>query len=1117
MANDIEIRVGSEDNTGPDFDALKAHIDELKRARADITIDAEDKSAVAKLAAVDAKIAALDAKAAKPNITVTGAARAEADIAAVDLSMDRLSKSGDSAGQSAAGLGESLGGLATPMAGMIGAGAALAPVLVTLGIGTAGFGAAAMGTVMPIEKAASATGGLQKNMSKLDPEQQALAQSILKLGKQYDAFQKALQPQVLGVFGKGLQLASHLMGDVEPVAKATGQAIGGLLNRIDQEFQSGTWQNFFGFMAKTAGPDIQLLGNNLIDLMNTLPPLLQDLQGTAQVTLTLTDDVLKLAGGFFKARDAAVSWQQHQEESTKSTNVASQAWHWFAGLIGGMDKNLTDAGKTLIGMSTATDKAGSSSAGAAVKVSQLAQDEHQAAQAALQLNADWNILAGNFASKDQVLVSTAQSFLTLKDSIKKTGDNSLASRGDFDSYIQAIGSGVTALRTAGASTDQVNKYLQTQINRLQSLGPLNKTEQAELQGLKKYQDELANSTANMTAKQLGTARAMENSVIPDLRTLHAQTPLVTKDVSNLTDSIINSGNKSASTRADRQHLITDLENIGVKASDARALADKLTGSIHGIPSHVSTSFTDTGTGKITIQDIASTSGGSGLPGYPGNAAGGLIDGPGTATSDSIVRRLSKGEYVVRAAAVDSLGIPFLNAINSAPGLASGGPVDGLGTWEQRTTSRFGSLALKDYEAALSSAYNKALAKDRAAAAAVGAGAPGPGGGAPSANAALARRLYPEWGSGANWEMWNYIAERESGWNNTITNGGRPYNPYTVAYGIPQALPAIKMGAAANPPESNPTAQIHWMHDYIEGSHSYGSGLAAAYNNEVNASWYDQGGMLMPGTTLATNNTGKPEMILPAGLTASLVSTSGPMAKLATAVSDPTGPMVKLKTTVVDPGGPMVGLTKAVTGSTGPYSSLAKALDRADGPMDRLATALNDFNPGTGGGGGSGGSGGGGSTGKPKRKSKPGLAGSFGWGHGSGLFGGHGGHHGGGSTGAHPGPVRKAVTHPGPHPGPVKPAPVPFHGIGGRHGFASGGISSGGWAEVGEYGRELVRLPSGSTVTPNGQAETALAGGGFSPAKIQLEWVGSNAGDELMVWLRKNIRIRGGDVQAVLGR
>lgn len=67
-------------------------------------------------------------------------------------------------------------------------------------------------------------------------------------------------------------------------------------------------------------------------------------------------------------------------------------------------------------------------------------------------------------------------------------------------------------------------------------------------------------------------------------------------------------------------------------------------------------------------------GGGDGPDIPGRAHGGLIRGPGSGTSDSILARLSNNEYVVRAAAVKKLGLARLNAINEGrlPGFAEGG-------------------------------------------------------------------------------------------------------------------------------------------------------------------------------------------------------------------------------------------------------------------------------------------------------------------------------------------------------------------------------------------------------------------------------------------------------------
>ena len=65
-------------------------------------------------------------------------------------------------------------------------------------------------------------------------------------------------------------------------------------------------------------------------------------------------------------------------------------------------------------------------------------------------------------------------------------------------------------------------------------------------------------------------------------------------------------------------------------------------------------------------------------GTAGKARGGLIGGRGTGTSDSNLAWLSRGEYVVRAAAVRQFGAGFFGALNAGriPGFAAGGPVAG---------------------------------------------------------------------------------------------------------------------------------------------------------------------------------------------------------------------------------------------------------------------------------------------------------------------------------------------------------------------------------------------------------------------------------------------------------
>lgn len=69
-----------------------------------------------------------------------------------------------------------------------------------------------------------------------------------------------------------------------------------------------------------------------------------------------------------------------------------------------------------------------------------------------------------------------------------------------------------------------------------------------------------------------------------------------------------------------------------------------------------------------------TGGGIGIPGYARGTLDGPIRGPGTTTSDSILARLSRGEWVHNARAVSYYGHDFMDAVNKMrfPRFATGG-------------------------------------------------------------------------------------------------------------------------------------------------------------------------------------------------------------------------------------------------------------------------------------------------------------------------------------------------------------------------------------------------------------------------------------------------------------
>jgi hypothetical protein len=81
------------------------------------------------------------------------------------------------------------------------------------------------------------------------------------------------------------------------------------------------------------------------------------------------------------------------------------------------------------------------------------------------------------------------------------------------------------------------------------------------------------------------------------------------------------------------------------------------------------------------------------------------------------------------------------------------------------------------------------------------------------------------------EQFRYLNElwmRESGWNKYATN------PWSGAYGIPQAVPGSKMASVGADWRTNAETQIRWGMRYIRSV--YGSPRNAWYH-EVNDGWY----------------------------------------------------------------------------------------------------------------------------------------------------------------------------------------------------------------------------------------------------------------------------------------
>jgi len=112
---------------------------------------------------------------------------------------------------------------------------------------------------------------------------------------------------------------------------------------------------------------------------------------------------------------------------------------------------------------------------------------------------------------------------------------------------------------------------------------------------------------------------------------------------------------------DIKTLITAETDGALRA--VNSFASQATARLNSIPRHIQTVHTNV---IRTVNETVPQAGVAPVPhhlGFARFATGGFVSGPGTSTSDSIAARLSAGEYVVSAAAVQRYGVDLFDSLN----------------------------------------------------------------------------------------------------------------------------------------------------------------------------------------------------------------------------------------------------------------------------------------------------------------------------------------------------------------------------------------------------------------------------------------------------------------------
>ena len=186
--------------------------------------------------------------------------------------------------------------------------------------------------------------------------------------------------------------------------------------------------------------------------------------------------------------------------------------------------------------------------------------------------------------------------------------------------------------------------------------------------------------AAATAQTLTKDLAQTPATLP----VTVDTQAVESELANL-DQLTQQRETLIQVQADTQQALADIANLQAAVSNTASVHTITTNAAQALSEILSLNGVNTSsTHTIYVRRVEQNATGGpvglasgGQPFFPSRR--GYITGPGTETSDSIPAMLSRGEFVLRAAAVRKWGLGFLQALNrgfmpAIPRLAMGGAV-----------------------------------------------------------------------------------------------------------------------------------------------------------------------------------------------------------------------------------------------------------------------------------------------------------------------------------------------------------------------------------------------------------------------------------------------------------
>lgn len=197
---------------------------------------------------------------------------------------------------------------------------------------------------------AAANAKLGASLAALTPLERQVATAWQGLQSAFQSWAKDLQPDVMPLLVKGINLIKGVLPALTPIVKAAAGAVGGFLDQVAAAAASPFWHQFMGFLAQITGPSISGLGSVLLNLVKSIAGLVQAFAPIGLIFLNVLDQVTAKFAEFATGLASNPQFKAFIHQMADLAPLMVQTFLSVGSLLGGIFRALAPAIKPALAL-----------------------------------------------------------------------------------------------------------------------------------------------------------------------------------------------------------------------------------------------------------------------------------------------------------------------------------------------------------------------------------------------------------------------------------------------------------------------------------------------------------------------------------------------------------------------------------------------------------------------------------------------------------------------------------------------------------------------------------------------------------------------------------------------